>query len=141
MFLHYAFVLKGEDVSFVPVAFVLSFLFLNSVFFILCGLLLWFSVIFLSLILKFIVSHCRNSILCHTEALEGAFLTQLSQNLLLFSSPPSLSAPFPSRLLPLGLQRATTPRDARAPPFSKRIPDTFSLPTLAMEVVSTPFLG
>ncbi len=102
----------------------------------------------LSLILKSIVSHYRSSIQCHTptaeereEEQEGASPSQLSQTPLLFSSPPSLSAPFPSHLLPLGPLRPTTPRDARARPFSRHIPDTSSLPTLAMGAACIPFLG
>lgn len=104
----------------------------------------------LSVILKSIVSHCHSSIQCHTLSAEdqaqegeqeGTSLFQLSQTPRLFSSPLSLSVPFPSHLLLLGLQRPTTLRDARALPFSRRIPDTFSLLTLVTGVASTLFLA
>lgn len=112
-----------------------------------CRHFMWAFAVALSVII-FIVSHCRSSFQCHTpsaeeqaqaeEAQEGASLTQSPQP---FSSRPSLSAPFPSHLLPLGLRRRTTHRDARAPPFWRRTPGTSSLPTPAMGAASTPFLG
>lgn len=102
----------------------------------------------LSLILKFIVSHCRSSIHCHAptveeqeEEQEGASPSQLSQTPRLFCSPQFLKGLFLSRLLPLGLLRPTTLRDARVRPSWRHTPDTFSLPTLAMEAACIPFLG
>lgn len=101
------------------------------------------------LILKSIVSHCRSSIQCHTPSVEEQaqeeqgeiFLSKLSQTPQLFSSLLSQSAQFPSHLLPLGLQKATTPRGARALPFSRRTPDTSSPPIPATGAASTPSLG
>ena len=104
----------------------------------------------LSFILESIISHYRSSIQCRIptveeqvqeEDQEGAFPSQLFLTPLLFSSPPSLSAPFHSRLHPLGLQRPTTPSDARARPFSRHTPDTSNQPTLAMGAACTLFLG
>lgn len=110
-------------------------------------LVLLFSLI-LSLILKFIVSHCRSSIHYHTptveeqeEEQEGASPSQLSQTTRLFCSPQSLKGLFLSHLLLLGLLRPTTLRDARVRPSWRHTPDTFSLPTLAMGAACIPFLG
>lgn len=122
---------------------------LTCYFLISCGPLLWFSLsLILRLILKSIVSHCRSSIQCRTptveeqeEEQEGASPSQLSQTPQLFCSPRSLNGPFLSRLLPLGLLRPTTLKDARVRPSSRHIPDTSNLPTLAMGAACIPFLG
>lgn len=111
----------------------------------------YLSLAFESLVLKHTVScYHSSSSQCRTPTAEeraqeveeevAASLSQISLTPLLFSFPPSPSAPSPSPHLPPALRRPTTASDAKAPPSSRPTLDTSSLRIPATGAVCTPFL-